>query len=544
MQKVTQSNKLFSHGWKILFFGCLTVLLSACGSSNKSSTTNPTDPTAKALGFIYTTTNSQTSEGATNAVLRLTRYDDGSLANELSFPTGGTGGANNNRGDIHAGGDARGDFDSQGAIQIIDGTENRYMLVVNAGAMSADNSHGSISVFSVDKTNGDLALIGTPVNSGGTRPVSITYTPKKHTDGQIIDNEYWVVVGNQWGNPNVQKGGIDKEGNSEGDLERYPSNDFFFDGIGNRKDLSEEDNSDNFRNITLFSFDTSNGQLTGVEENDELPRGKVLDTYNRKYGGPTTVTFSENGKKLAVSTWGIAHFYTNNPRARTNSVTGEREQRESKIYVYDFDAMTGAILNNRREKGIEGIAGTIGISWGHESSDIIYASNFNLSKDLRKDWGLTVFDDSDGISLKNPKFGGHFPTAPDDDIDEACWTAVSPDGSRLYVSSFGTNVISFYKIKSNDVIDDLISFTRRRDTAPAGDTKDMYITPDNKYLYSIGAFESFSMNTFEITESGLEYKSQYIFDETKPNENETPEDYRGRYNFLGLAGFDLASTTE
>jgi hypothetical protein len=61
------------------------------------------------VGYIYTTTNGQ----STNQVVSFARLEDGSLVNEIAYSTNSAGGA-----DITAGGDARGDFDSQDAIQI------------------------------------------------------------------------------------------------------------------------------------------------------------------------------------------------------------------------------------------------------------------------------------------------------------------------------------------------------------------------------------------------------------------------------------------
>ncbi|TFH63927.1 MAG: hypothetical protein E4G91_07380, partial [Candidatus Zixiibacteriota bacterium] len=132
-------------------------------------------------GYLYTSLN---GEGI-NQVVSFERFGDGTLGRQVSYSTGSKGGANR-----QAGGDAAGDFDSQGAMQIIDG----HLLVVNAGG-------NRISVFGVDKNNGVLKKKSN-VDSKGTRPVSIAYVKKPSSS-----NEYWVVVGNQWNNPNVQKGG-------------------------------------------------------------------------------------------------------------------------------------------------------------------------------------------------------------------------------------------------------------------------------------------------------------------------------------------------
>ena len=108
-------------------------------------------------GYIYTSLNGET----TNKVVAFERYDDGTLGAQMSYSTGSKGGANR-----AAGGDAAGDFDSQGAIQIIDD----YLLVVNAGG-------NTVSVFDLDRATGALAKRAN-VDSKGSRPVSIAHMKK------------------------------------------------------------------------------------------------------------------------------------------------------------------------------------------------------------------------------------------------------------------------------------------------------------------------------------------------------------------------------
>lgn len=106
----------------------------------------------------------------------------------------------------------------------------------------------------MDKSNGDLTF-NANTNSGGIRPVSIAYVKKN--DGS---NNFWVVVANQWNNPNIQKEGAS--------IERYPNNDWF------DTDLTTVDQSDALRNITLFSFNSATGVLT---------QKHVLDTWILKF---------------------------------------------------------------------------------------------------------------------------------------------------------------------------------------------------------------------------------------------------------------------
>jgi len=424
----------------------------------------------KLTGFLYTTTN---GEGM-NQVIKLDRYSDGSLDNETAYSTNSKGGAN-----TAAGGDAKGDFDAQNAIQII----GNYLLNVNAGG-------NTISIFAINKSNGNLRFKRN-VNSGGERPVSIAYTKKKGSR-----NSFWVVVGNQWNNPNVQKDGAN--------IERYPNDAF------HAADLTRPHDSDAVRNIALFSFNASTGKLT---------QERVLDTYVRANGGPTCVSFSDDGTKLAVSTWGITHFST--------EVTSLEEQRPSRLYVYDFQ--NGSISGERYFEE-DGIAGSIGFNWAKGNNSIMHVSNFNLVP-AKRNFSLTVLKDT-GSSVAKV---GNFNTASLGDIDEACWTLLNPAGDKLYVASFGANVISSFNVHRSGNIASNIGATARGDNSPAGDTKDMYISSDNKYLYTLGAFQSFSINRFDISPSGdLVYRAQVPLTTTKASIGQA-----GTYNFLGLAGYDL-----
>ena len=432
------------------------------------TTDNNNDPTV--AGFLYTSTN---GEGI-NQILKLECLSDGSLVNEVAYATETIGGAN-----TAAGGDAFGDFDSQGAIQII----GDYLLNVNAGG-------NSISVFSIDRPTGDLTLIGN-TDSNGERPVSISFTLKAGSTDQ-----YWVAVGNQWNNPNVQKDGEA--------IERYPNDEF------HALDLTAQDASDENRNLALFSFDATSGALSFE---------KKLATYVRENGGPTCVVFSDDGTKISVSTWGIAHFGTQN--------TSLEEQHSSRIYVYDF---SNGEVSGERYFEEEGIAGSIGQNWAKDNNSVLHVSNFNLIP-TKRDNSLTVLMDNGTEVTKVANYN----TVEADDIDEACWTILNPDGDKLYVSSFGANAISIFDIGSDGLVTSTSPVVlKRSDFAPAGDTKDMFITSDNSFMYVIGAFQSFSINRFDLSSSGGEYVSQTTYETTKVSAG-TP----GVYNFLGLIGYDL-----
>lgn len=428
---------------------------------------------AEVAGFLYTSLNGE----GTNQVIAIERHTDGTLGQQTAYSTDALGGANR-----AAGGDAAGDFDSQGALQLIGGN----LLVVNAGG-------DTISVFSVDEESGGLSGLKN-VDSGGARPVTIGYVRKGAAD------EYWVVVGNQWNNPNVQKGGP-----GEGPIEMYPDAAFHADGGGHTEVLDD-------RNITLFSFNAATGELT---------KQAMLDSYNGTNGGPTTVAFNRDGTKLAVSTWGIAHFGTQTPTA----------QKPSRVYVYDFDGGTGAV-SNRRFFEQEGIAGTIGFNWDR-NTDNLFVSNFNLTTELR-DNSLTVLRDDGRAVTKIANFG----TGNGADIDEACWTQINPAGDKLYVASFGGNLISEFDIDGRGNISQVgdapeTAFATRAPGTPAGDTKDMFITADGQFMYNLGAYQTFTIAAFAVSDTG----SLALANEIKVKA--ATETGPGAYNFLGLVGFDL-----
>ncbi|WP_166727709.1 lactonase family protein [Mucilaginibacter gilvus] len=451
---------------KFLFIGTIAVAVTLSIISCKKNNDNNNNSN-KVTGYLYTTTNGE----STNQVVRFSRMSDGSLTEEKSFTTNSNGGAN-----VAAGGDAHGDFDAQGAVQII----GNYLLNVNAGG-------NQVSVFSLDRKNGDLALRNN-VSSGGTRPVSIAYLKKTGSA-----DEYWVVVGNQWNNPNIQKDGAN--------IQRYPNNAFY------QQDLTLADATDNERNITLFTFNTTSGALTLV---------KQLDKYVRQNGGPTTVSFSADGTKLAVSTWGIAHFDT--------QVTSLAEQRPSRVYVYNF---TNGDISGKRYFEEAGISGTIGFNWDKIGSSKLYVSNFNLIP-TKRDNSVTVLNDNGTLVSKSANFSATAASA----INESCWTALNISGDKLYVASFQTNLVSTFGVSGGNLT--FGSTEARADLAPHGDSKELWLSPDNKYLYNLGALQSFSINIFDVNGAGTKYRSQTVLSTTASGKG-----IAGKYNFLGLTGFDF-----
>jgi DNA-binding beta-propeller fold protein YncE len=284
-------------------------------------------------------------------------------------------------------------------------------------------------------------------------------------------------------------------------IERYPNNAF------HQMNLKAADATDNERNIQLFSFNASTGTLTSERQ---------LDNYVRENGGPTTVCFSDDGSKLAVTTWGIAHFSTMSPSLN--------EQKPSRVYVYNF---SNGNVSGERFFEEEGIAGTIGFNWAKGNNTRLFVSNFNLTTSKINN-SVTVLSDNGTNVTKSAALGVTSMQA----INEACWTVLNPAGNKLYVASFATNLVSTFNVTESGLT--FSSSEARSGTAPMGDSKDVYVTPDNKYLYNLGSFKSYSINGFAIDGSSVDYKSQTFLATTKSGAG-----VPGKYNFLGLTGFDI-----
>ncbi|OKO67446.1 beta-propeller fold lactonase family protein [Bradyrhizobium sp. AS23.2] len=456
-------------------FGGASLALAA-GAALMLATGSPGSAEAqgeRVIGYVYTTTN---GEGI-NEVVRLARYANGMLGDEKTYSTYVRGAANHTA-------PAMGDYDAQGQTQIV----GNVLLTANPA------SH-SISVFKIDRPTGELTLTGN-VNSYGDMPVSVTATPISGEVGQ-----YWVVVGNQWGQPTVIYGG-DK-------LQRLPSDAFL------RQDLTKADASDKARTIELYRLDGANGTMTHV---------RTLDHYPRENGGVAQVSFSPDGRKLAVSTWGVPHFLTEDPKLE--------EMHPSRVYMYDF---SGGQVSHRRFFEEAGIAGTVGFEWGPRA-ERLYVSNFSITN-AKGDNGLTVLRDG-GARLTKVE---NYPTGQTNpkDIDEACWTVLSPKGDMLYVVSYVTNVITPFKLDpvSGKVLRRLPLITRGAGYAPSSDSKDVIISKDGKHMYWLGSFQSFSINLYDLGPDGsASYKGQYSPEATKAAVGQA-----GVYDLGGIAQYDLTA---
>lgn len=125
----------------------LPLLLAACGSS---------DDTVHPIHQLFAQTND-----TANSVLRYTRNDDGTLTAKTPQPTNGKG---TNGVNYFAGGSVAPDALTSNNSVILNGDASR-LFVANAG----DNS---VSVFSIDRVTGELALLAVSP-TGGVRPTSL-----------------------------------------------------------------------------------------------------------------------------------------------------------------------------------------------------------------------------------------------------------------------------------------------------------------------------------------------------------------------------------
>lgn len=409
-------------------------------------------------GYIYTSTNSTSG----NAIIAMARKRDGSVKEigKSPYSTGDKGDA------------AEGDFDTQWSLRIV----GDYLLAVNAGANPVN---GSISVFKINKANGHLDQIdqnpATPamdnMDSRGVRAASIA--------AKTMSGKTWVVVGNQFANPNYQG----EAGIAFGTI-----------------------TTTNLRNLVVFTFNQTSGLLEYKS---------IGATYSDgTNGGPTTVDFNATGTKIAVSTWGVPHFMVMDPDLS--------KQRPGRLYIYNFSS--GSLTQTGMYEKT-GVSGNIGISWS-PNDQYIYMSNFNLHSSV-ENHSVTVHNGTTAAQVQN------FATAGRN--DEGCWTWVSLDKSKLYVSSFGANVISVFSITGSNLLAKTLepNFFAKRGNLPPGDAKDLHETSDG-YLYNTGAFQSHTVSTFRTSASGVlsEILNSPYYIPTSIGKT------KDEHAYLGLTGFD------
>lgn len=101
----------------LIALATIASLFMSCDKKKGQDNTNNNE-SQKIVGYVYTSTN---GEGG-NQIIKLARYSDGTLGQEKVYETGGKGGSDSSA-------PVNGDYDSQGAIQIID----NHLLAANTG---------------------------------------------------------------------------------------------------------------------------------------------------------------------------------------------------------------------------------------------------------------------------------------------------------------------------------------------------------------------------------------------------------------------------
>ncbi|MBA2250004.1 MAG: hypothetical protein H0W12_07405 [Chitinophagaceae bacterium] len=445
-----------------LFFSCKKEVKPGFDQNNdpsfKKNNDNAGDNGNNNTGYIYTSTNSSSG----NAIIAVARHNDGTVneINKSPYSTGGFGDA------------AEGDFDHEWALRIV----GEYLLAVNAGGNPVNSS---ISVFKINKANGQLSQVDQNpfthgmdnIDSHGVRAVSIA--------SKVINGTNWILVGNQYANPNYQKD---------------PPQAFGFPVV-----------TTPLRNMVVFTFNQSNGLLSFHN---------IGATYSDgTNGGPCTVEFNSTGTKVALSTWGIPHFDA--PDADLTL------QKPGRLYIYNFSA------GNLTQTGLyqeTGVSGNIGISWS-PNDKYVYMANFNLHSSKEAN-SVTVHDGNTAAKIQN--FG------TSDRNDEACWTWVSLDKRKFHVASFTSNAVSSFDIGADDKLSVSLNpnYVIRRGV-PRIDTKDIHEA--GGYLFVSGAFQSHSISTFRRNESTgalTEIPSSPYFIPSVAGKTSD------QVAFMGLTGFD------
>ncbi len=423
----------------MLFLG----LIACSGSDNEDV------PSEK---YLYTSTNDTSG----NVIIKLDISDNGGVTQSTTYTTEGFGDA------------ADGDFDGQNSLIVV----GNYLLAVNAGTQTGSNN-GSISVFRIDSTTGNLTKvpqIGSTngnIDSGGERPVSLSYY------------NGWVLVANQHSNPHYDGLATDRS--------------TVIDSLGASAIIASSDS----RNLVVFQF--SNGALSNPIQ--------VATYTSGNWGGPSQASFSPDGTQVAVSTWGVAQFGNGDANAAV--------QRPSRIYFYDVTFGASAITLT--SSGIfqkEGLSGSIGLSWG-KYSDRVFVANFNLaatdtsgnSDNVVPNYGATVIS-ANGATSTNVFNSVLSNASPDNNLtNEVCWTWLSDDNTRLYTSNFGSNILSYFSVASdaNSSLTSKADYPRQGingSPLPAGDNKDIFITNNGK-LYLSGAFQTHSIAIYDALSDGF-----------------------------------------
>ena len=480
----------------------LTILLSACHDDDDDKKPSEVELNTR---YIYTSTNSSIeSEG--NSVIRFTVLENGDLQESGTFPTGDIGDADD------------GDFDTQGAMRII----GDKLLVVNAGETSGDTyvteDNGTISVFQINDANGDLTRIDQNNEIGGTQNIDSYGKRPVSLDATTIDGTTWVVVANQQDTPHCIT--LTEANTLETCLDQYgnPLSDY----------LRDEDAFS--RNIYLYRFDKQSGVLTPV---------KRLATYDARVSGPAQVGFSPDKTKLVVTTVGIAHV---------DYPANEALSEPGHTFLYDVNADSDNFeLENARYFANDGIMVSVGFSWSSDSR-YVYVSNAVLSdqwvsNDLTlNNASITALDVTDTANVFNSDPSqGSLPSGTgairSDSRPAACWTWLAKGDNRLYSVAFRTNDVANHRVNGSILqLDEVVP----RRNVPDADSKDMYITYDEKTAYVLGGYISHTVSIYDVDSDGLlteKANSPINVQASRPNGENLAET---EHFYIGIAGYPNA----
>ncbi len=329
-------------------------------------------------------------------------------------------------------------FDSQNGIKMI----GEYMLVVNTG----DNPiNGSVSVFKLNSNTGELIRIDQDPTTEEVDNIDSRGIHPVSIAYADRGNDIWVAVANQHSSPLYL----------QGQATNFPIQ-----------------NSD-LRNIAMFKFDINTGILSF--EN-------IAATYNSgEWGGPTCISFNEAETKFVVSTWGV-------PDVLSDTVDPNLLQ-PARVYFYDY---ANGVLSNEIYNETAGVAGAVGTVWS-PNDQYVYVTSLNLTSD-QIDKGLRVLDSADALEIASYQTG--------DGKDLVCWVICSNDYSKVFTSSFKTNIVSVFNIAGDNTLYSSLDpnyFFRRGEEAL--DNKDLFESEDG-FLYVSGAYTGHNIGAFYVNADG------------------------------------------
>ena len=465
-------NKFYASLKNIMALLASAIILVGCGSDDQSNVNNQNNantPKRPPIDTRYLF--AQTNDPRGNQVVSFSVDEEGAPTESRAFSTGSVGDAD------------EGDFNSQSALRVY----NNYLLVANPG--DAENESGitdgnsAITVFRV-LNNGYLSRIDQRSDIDGVQNIDSMGKRAVSIDWFETDNKIWVVVANQHSTRvciTPQPGGtladcIDQYGQSLSDLT-----------------TSEEPAA----SLQLFSF--SAGVLTYERE---------LVSFPANIGGPSQVSISPDGTKIATALFGIPHL---------DFPSDARFQKPSRTYIWDFDSEKGSIKQPRYFEH-PGIGGSIGFAWDPDSR-YVYVSSATLDAGtLEANLVALDSEDIDAVftSDGNSVWSGSG-AVPSDVRPEACWVWINQAADRIYTVAFQTNTITTFTVDGADLAP---RQTVSRMGVDVADAKDIVFSADGKFAYVLGAYQTYTLSTFDVAEDGSlmeQNTSPLLIQASRPN---------------------------